>query len=69
MTRETLLIVLGICVLLSPFLGVPGAWLIRIDVLLGLAVAYIGYTLRPKKGTLTNDAQTRAIDTIDNRVV
>ena len=50
MTRETLLIVLGICVLLSPFLGVPSSWLIRIDVLLGFCIVWFAYTLRLKKG-------------------
>ena len=51
MTRETLLIVLGICVLLSPFLGVPSDWLIRIDVLLGFCIMCFAYTLRLKKGS------------------
>ena len=50
MTRETLLIVLGMCVLLSPFLGVPSSWLIRIDVLLGFGIVWFAYTLRIKKG-------------------
>ena len=49
MSRETILMVLGICVLLSPFFGLPASWLARIDVVFGLVIAYLGYSLRSNK--------------------
>ena len=46
MNRQTTLIILGAVVALSPFFGVPSSWLIRIDVIAGFAIAYLGYSLR-----------------------
>jgi hypothetical protein len=46
MTRGTLLMILGALVLLSPFLGIPSSWLIRLDVVLGIIIGYFGYSIR-----------------------
>ena len=48
MKRGTILILLGALVALSPFLGIPDAWLIRLDIILGLAISYFGYSTVPK---------------------
>ena len=59
MKRERILVILGVLVALSPFYGLPSQYMTGIVMLLGLAVAYIGYTLLPKKttpGTVTEQA-------------
>jgi hypothetical protein len=49
MTRESILIVLGILVALSPWSGLPLDWLMYALVVSGLAVAIIGWTLRERR--------------------
>jgi hypothetical protein len=46
MSRESVLVLLGVIVALSPFLGIPTTWLAIILPLLGVAVAVIGASLR-----------------------
>lgn len=48
MTRESFLILLGVLVALSPFLGLPLTWLAVLLPLLGLITLGIGYTLRAR---------------------
>lgn len=49
MTRETLLIILGIALALTPFLGLPYSWLMVLVPLLSAGVIVIGITLRKKR--------------------
>lgn len=49
MTRESILIVLGILVALSPWSGLPFNWLMYALIVVGLAVAAIGWTLRERR--------------------
>lgn len=49
MSRESLLIVVGIVVMASPFLGIPLALLMWFYLATGFIVAVIGATLRLKK--------------------
>jgi hypothetical protein len=46
MTRETVLMILGALVFLSPWVGIPMMWLQWILLVLGLAIIAIGVTLR-----------------------
>lgn len=46
MRRESTLIVLGIIIMITPFLGIPWAWKTYIFVALGLFVALIAFFLR-----------------------
>lgn len=61
MTRESLLIVFGFLTLLSPFFGLPSSWLTRIDVLLGLCVAGIAYTLKKNTQLPVNETKTHPL--------
>lgn len=49
MSIEALLILLGVLVALSPFLGLPHAWVMGISLILGIAVIAIGVMLRTRK--------------------
>lgn len=49
MTRQTIVMILGVIIALSPFFGMPSSWLIRLDVLLGFGIAWFAYTLRTAK--------------------
>jgi Na+/H+ antiporter NhaC len=46
MTRERVLMILGALVLISPWSGLPLAWLTWILPIIGLVVLAIGFTLR-----------------------
>lgn len=46
MTRESLVLILGIAVLLVPYAGVPNSWKRTASILLGLSIALLGYQLR-----------------------
>lgn len=46
MSKEMSVIVLGIVVVVVPFLGIPGDWKTPLFVLAGLGVALIGFLLR-----------------------
>jgi hypothetical protein len=46
MTRETIIITLGIVVALSPWSGLPPAWHTVLLVLVGASLALLGWTLR-----------------------
>ena len=48
MSLQALLIVIGLLIASSPFVGLPHAWLTWIGLLLGLAVAVIGVLLRTR---------------------
>jgi len=49
MTRESLLIVIGALLALSPFLGLPYSWLMVLVPALSAVVIVIGVTLRKKR--------------------
>mgnify|MGYP001565215823 CR=1 FL=1 len=49
MSREPLLVVLGIVVAVAPFIGLPLLWLSILFPLCGLLVALIGFTLTRRK--------------------
>jgi hypothetical protein len=49
MTREYVLMLLGILVLVSPWSGLPLAWLTWFLLAVGLAVVGIGFTLARRK--------------------
>ncbi len=46
MSRESILIILGVLVLIAPWSGLPLAWLEWILPILGLAIVFTGVTLR-----------------------
>ena len=48
MTRESILIILGVLVAISPWSGVPLAWLAWFLLPAGLVIAVIAYTLRAR---------------------
>ena len=50
MSRESLLVLIGILVVLSPFVGLPLTWLAVLVPVLGGMVALIGVTLVSRKG-------------------
>jgi len=49
MSREPILILLGILLAISPFVGMPPSWFVFLLPTLGLLVAMIGFTLNQKK--------------------
>lgn len=46
MSKEMTVIVLGVLVVITPYLGIPGSWKTVILVLAGLAIAGAGFLLR-----------------------
>lgn len=46
MSKEMTVIALGVLVVITPYLGVPGSWKTVILVLAGLAIAGAGFLLR-----------------------
>jgi hypothetical protein len=46
MSKETGVLIAGLLVFLTPFLGVPGSWRTVILVILGAAIAILGFLLR-----------------------
>jgi hypothetical protein len=48
MSREKILMVLGVLVFISPWSGLPLSWLLWILSVIGLAVVAIGFTLRTR---------------------
>lgn len=51
MSRETMLIVLGVVISLTPFVGLPLSWRSAIIPILGALVVIIGITLRARRLT------------------
>lgn len=49
MSRESLLIIVGILVALSPFVGLPLVWLAFVAPLLGAVIVLIGFSLVSRK--------------------
>jgi ABC-type xylose transport system permease subunit len=56
MSRSSTLITLGILIALSPFLGLPHAWLVIVLPVLGFLTLLIGYLLR--KGQVAATTET-----------
>ncbi|HEV7449557.1 MAG TPA: hypothetical protein VGP13_03425 [Candidatus Paceibacterota bacterium] len=46
MSKEMTVIALGVLVVITPFLGVPGSWKTAIFVIAGLGIAGVGFLLR-----------------------
>lgn len=46
MSKETLVFVIGLLLVITPFLGIPEAWRISIIVFLGAVLIFTGYGLR-----------------------
>jgi TRAP-type C4-dicarboxylate transport system permease small subunit len=46
MKRESFLVVLGVVIAISPFVGLPLSWLMYILPILGLLIVVIGISLR-----------------------
>ena len=46
MSKEVLLIVLGVWIALVPFMGFPGSWRTVIMIVVGLCIAVVGFFLR-----------------------
>ncbi len=46
MSKEMTVIVLGLLVAVTPFLGIPGSWKTAVFVLAGLGMAIVGFLLR-----------------------
>jgi len=51
MSRESLLILLGVLIFLAPFSGLPFSWLSWILSLLGIIVGIVGFSLRAKRAS------------------
>ena len=49
MSRESVLLVLAVLVILSPFLGVPYSWLMVLLPILGVLILGIAITLRARR--------------------
>lgn len=49
MSREPILIVLGILLSISPFVGMPPSWFMYFLPVMGALVALIGFTLHQKR--------------------
>jgi len=47
MSRSSTLILLGVIVLLAPFIGVPGDWVELIETIAGIMIVGFGIALRP----------------------
>jgi len=59
MSKEMTVIVLGIFVVVAPYLGIPGEWRTALLVMAGLAIAVIGFLLRGEalsRGTHAGDS-------------
>lgn len=54
MSRESLLIGIGLLVLLSPFLGLPYSWLMVLLPVLGAVVSGVAFTLKTRRATETS---------------
>jgi len=46
MSKEMTVIALGVLVVITPFLGIPGSWKTFIFVVAGVALAAVGFLLR-----------------------
>lgn len=46
MSKETLVFVIGLLLVITPFLGIPEDWRINIIVFLGAVLIFTGYGLR-----------------------
>lgn len=51
MSRESTLLILGVVIILAPFLGLPYAWLMVIEPLLGLGVIALAILVRARRMT------------------
>lgn len=49
MSRESVLLILTIVVILTPFLGLPYSWIMVVIPVLGFAILGIGVTLRIRR--------------------
>lgn len=61
MSRESILILLGILTILAPFSGLPISWLESILPVIGLAVAALGFSMRrraPSSDALRSEEPT-----------
>lgn len=65
MSKEVLVIVLGILTALLPFMGLPGSWRTILLVLIGIGIAVIGFFLRSE--ALGRGGESRNHFFIDNR--
>lgn len=64
MTRETILIILGLVIVLSPWSGLPLAWLSYVLVFIGLCVVLIGSTLRARRMVESAAAEATKLHTV-----
>lgn len=58
MAKDTAVIVLGVAIALTPFLGLPGIWKTGIIVLFALLIAIIGAFLRAERSFTDNQKMT-----------
>jgi hypothetical protein len=65
MSKEVLVIVLGVSTALAPFLGLPGDWRTVLIVLLGIALIVVGFFLRSE--ALERGGIERSSFFVDNR--
>jgi hypothetical protein len=65
MSKEVLVIVLGMVTAVSPFLGLPGDWRTILTVILGLGLSMVGFFLRSE--TLERGGVERSSFFVDNR--
>ena len=78
MTRESIIFLLGVVVLVTPFLGIPGEWKQYINISAGVLIVIVGYQLRraayfrsieEESGELRTDVfvENGTPETIENR--
>jgi hypothetical protein len=65
MSRETILIILGVLVALSPWSGLPPLWMEIVLVMLGLGIIAIAVTLRGRKAGVSLPAVQYPSETVD----
>lgn len=46
MSRESLVFIIGLCVLVTPFLGIPRDWKDLVFIVIGVLLMIVGYMLR-----------------------
>lgn len=66
MRKEKTLFIIGLWVIILPFLGFPGSWKKVLSVLTGLALIYLGYLfyMEVKARLARNENQTKSF--VDN---
>lgn len=65
MSKESIVLVLGVVVFLTPYLGIPGDWKSYLSTGVGIVLVFVGYLLRRKSylRSIDNGSGERVTDT------